>query len=144
MQQEDLTDYLRIAATRNAGLIKGLSADAVKRVQETVTTALINGTPVRQLQGQLTEQLRISDRRAQLIAQDQMAKLNSDLNRIRHEQAGISEYIWTTAHDERVRPLHRSLDGKKYRYGESTGAEGGAAPGQPVRCRCVAVAVVQF
>lgn len=142
--QEDLGDYLRLAATRNAGLIKGLGTDAVKRVQETVTTALINGTPVKQLQAELTKQLRISDRRAQLIAQDQMAKLNADLNRIRHEQAGVVEYKWVTSRDERVRERHRALEGKIYKYGEPTGAEGGLAPGQPVRCRCIARGIVQF
>lgn len=142
--QEDLTDYLRLASTRNAGLIKGLGQDAVKRVQETVTSALINGTPVRELQAKLTEQLRISDRRAQLIAQDQMAKLNADLNRIRHEQAGVSEYQWMTSHDERVRERHRGLDGKTYKYGQSTGAEDGLPPGQPIRCRCIARGIVQF
>lgn len=142
--QEDLGDYLRLASTRNAGLIKGLANDAVKRVQETVTTALINGTSVKQLQAELTKQLRISDRRAQLIAQDQMAKLNADLNRIRHEQAGVVEYQWMTSRDERVRERHRPLEGKVYKYGESTGAEDGLAPGQPVRCRCIARGIVVF
>lgn len=142
--QEDLGEYLRSAGMRNAGLIKGLGADAVKRVQETVSTALISGTPARELQARLTEQLRISDRRAQLIAQDQLSKLNSDMNRIRHEQAGITEYQWSTSKDERVRERHRALEGKTYKYGKPTGAEGGLPPGQPIRCRCVALAVVQF
>lgn len=142
--EEDLTDYLRAAGMRNAGLIKGLGADAVKRVQETVSTALISGTSSRELQARLTEQLRISDRRAQLIAQDQLAKLNADLNRIRHEQAGVVEYQWLTSRDERVRERHRALEGKVYKYGEATGAEGGLPPGQPIRCRCVARGIVQF
>lgn len=144
VRQEDLTEYLRTASLRNAGLIKNLGDDAVRRVQQTVTTALINGRPVKQLQAELTEQLRISDRRAQLIAQDQMAKLNSDLNRIRHQQAGITQYRWLTSRDERVRARHRDLEGKVYKYGEPTGAEGGLPPGQPIRCRCVAVGIVEF
>lgn len=144
VRQEDLTDYLKAAGLRNAGLIKNLSSDAVQRVQQTVTSAMINGTPTRKLQALLTEQLRISDRRAQLIAVDQMAKLNSDMNRIRHEQAGVQEYTWLTSRDERVRPRHRALDGNVYRYGQATGAEGGLPPGQPIRCRCVARAIVQF
>ena len=142
--EEDLTDYLRAAGMRNAGLIKGLGADAVKRVQETVSTALISGTSSRELQARLTEQLRISDRRAQLIAQDQLSKLNADLNRIRHEQAGVTEYQWATSRDERVRERHRALEGKVYKYGERTGAEDGLPPGQPIRCRCVARGIVDF
>lgn len=142
--QEDLGEFLQNAGLRNAGLIKNLSADAVQRVQHTVTDALIKGTPVRDLQAKLTEQLRISDRRAQLIAQDQMNKLNADLNRIRHQQAGINEYQWMTSHDERVRERHKHLDGKTYQYGKPTPAEDGLPPGQPIRCRCIARAIVQF
>lgn len=144
VRQEDLADYLEAAALRNAGLIKGLSDDMVKRVQTTVTNSVINGRTAADLRAELTRQFQIEDRRAQLIARDQTAKLNSDLNRIRHQQAGITEYTWRTAADERVRPRHRELEGKVYKYGEPTGAEEGLPPGQPINCRCIAQAIVTF
>jgi SPP1 gp7 family putative phage head morphogenesis protein len=144
VREEDLTGYLENAATRNVGLIRGLSADLVKRFQERVTTALIQGETAKALRKTLTEEFGIADRRAQLVAADQIAKLNSDMNRIRHEQAGVTSYKWMTSRDERVRPLHRELEGKVYTYGEETGAEGGLPPGQPIRCRCIARGIVQF
>lgn len=144
VRNEDLAEYLRTSATRNAALIKGLADETVKRVQQVVTTAVINGQPATVLRKTLTEQFQIADRRAQLIARDQISKLTSDLNRIRHEQAGITTYTWRTSADERVRPRHRALEGKVYKYGEATGAEGGLPPGQPIRCRCVAAAIVEF
>lgn len=144
VREEDLAGYLETAATRNVGLIRGLSADLVKRIQERVTTALIQGVTSKALRKTLTEEFGIADRRAQLIAQDQIEKLNSDMNRIRHEQAGVTSYRWMTSRDERVRPLHQKLEGKVYKYGEPTGAEGGLPPGQPIRCRCVARGIVQF
>ena len=144
VREEDLAAYLETATTRNVGLIRGLSADLVKRIQDRVTTALIQGQSAKALRKTLTEEFGIADRRAQLIAQDQLAKLNSDLNRIRHEQAGVTSYKWMTSRDERVRPLHQSLEGKVYKYGEPTGAEQGLPPGQPIRCRCVARGIVQF
>jgi SPP1 gp7 family putative phage head morphogenesis protein len=140
----DMNDYLRLAAARNAGLIKNLSEDAAQRVSRTVIDAAINGTSNAALQETLTQQFGIVDNRARLIADDQMAKLNSDLNRQRHTQAGITEYTWRTSRDERVRALHRSLDGRVYRYDEPTGAENGERPGQPIRCRCIAQALVTF
>jgi SPP1 gp7 family putative phage head morphogenesis protein len=144
VREEDLETYLENAATRNVGLIRNLAQDVVQRVQRTVTTALISGTPVKTLRTQLTEQFGFTDRRAKLIARDQIAKLNSDLNRERHTQAGVTSYTWMTAADERVRPLHRSLDGKVYEYGKPTGAEQGLPPGQPINCRCVARGIVEF
>ena len=144
VKSEDLDDLLRTAATRNAGLIRSLGDNAVQRVQQTVTTALLSGTPVSELKKQIAADFGVSDSRAKLIARDQMAKLNSDMNRFRHEQAGIEKYTWRTSQDERVRERHQRLDGRIYAYGEPTGAEGGLPPGQPVQCRCIAQAIVEF
>lgn len=144
VRQGDLSDYLAAAALRNASLIKGLSDDTVKRVQTTVTNAVINGRSAADLRKELTKQFHFSDSRARLIARDQIAKTNSDLNRLRHQQAGVTSYRWATSADERVRPRHRELDGKVYKYGEPTGAEEGLPPGQPIACRCVAIGIVTF
>lgn len=144
VREEDLADFLRIVGARNAGLIKGLADDVAKRIQTAVTSAVLNGTPARALAAEITRQFGIADRRAQLIARDQISKLTSDLNRQRHQQAGITEYVWRTAADERVRERHRALEGKVYAYGQPTGAEEGLPPGQPIACRCVAQAVVKF
>lgn len=144
VRQEDLEEYLQTAVARNTGLIKSLSEDMVKRVEQAVIANELNGRSVKELKRVLVEEFGIVDRRAQLIARDQTAKLNSDLNKIRQQQAGINDYKWMTSGDERVRKLHKSLDGKEYEWGEYTGAEGGLPPGQPVQCRCIARAVVKF
>lgn len=144
VREEDLEAYLEQAALRNAGLIRSLGDDLVKAVQTETTTALINGESVSKLQARIRERLAISDRRAKLIARDQTSKLTSDLNRKRHEEAGVDSYIWRTSKDERVRPRHARLEGTKYQYGEPTGAEEGLPPGQPIQCRCVAQAIVEF
>lgn len=142
--EEDLDAYLEAAALRNASLIRGMAEDILKRVATETTNALINGESVAELQKRLKKQLDIGDSRARLIARDQTGKLTADLNRIRHEQAGIDEYIWRTSADERVRPRHRDLEGKQYEYGEPTGAEDGLPPGQPIQCRCIAQGIVRF
>lgn len=144
VRQEDLGDHLRLAATRNSALIKSLAQDTVKRVELAVVENLIAGNSAETLRKQLVKDFGIADSRAKLIASNEMSSLNADLNRIRHEQAGITEYRWTTSRDERVRERHKALEGKVYRYGEATGAEGGLPPGKPIRCRCIARAVVQF
>ncbi|QJD54299.1 putative head morphogenesis protein [Aminobacter phage Erebus] len=144
VRQDDLATYLELAATRNAGLIKGLSELVVGRVQQTVMTAVLNGIPAKDLRVQLANDFGFADARAKLIARDQTAKLTSDLNRFRHTQAGITHYVWRTSQDERVRPRHRHLDGLAYEYGKPTGAENGLPPGQPIQCRCIAQAIVNF
>lgn len=144
VRDEQLDDYLKLAAARNASLITGLTDDTIKKIEQTVLTNFAQGNSVKTLKKALTEQFGMSQNRANLIAFDQTAKLNSDLNKIRQQQAGINEYDWSTSHNERVRPLHRSLDGKRYKYDEPTGAEGGLPPGQPIRCHCIALGVIHF
>lgn len=141
---EDLQDYLDRAALRNAGLIKGMTDDLVKNIQLVTTTALVNGETAGQLQKKLKKQFELSDARARLIARDQTSKLNAELNKIRQQQAGVDKYTWRTSRDERVRERHRKLNGKVYKYGETTGAEEGQEPGQPIQCRCIAQGVIEF
>ena len=144
VRDEDLTEYLQAAVARNTSLIQSLSDDVVKRIEQAVYTNSIAGNSVATLRKELQKQFGITDRRANLIARDQTSKFNSDLNKIRQQQAGVTSYTWSTAHDERVRPLHKKLDGNTYKWGEPTGAEDGLPPGQPINCRCVARGIVEF
>lgn len=144
VRQEDLEDAIQAAIARNVSLIRNLSDDVVKRIEQTVIENSLAGNSVKTLKGKLVEQFGIGDRRAKLIARDQMSKFSTDLDELRQTQAGISEYDWATSHDERVRPRHRGLDGLRYKWGKPTGAEGGLPPGKPVLCRCRARAVVEF
>lgn len=141
VQDEDLADYLRTASTRSAGLITGLADDTVKRIANTVTTAVINGTPVKTLRKTLVADFGIADRRAQLIARDQMSTVNSDLNSFRQQQAGLKAYTYITSHDERVREKHRALDGKKFTWSKPPPS---GHPGTEVLCRCIARGLVEF
>jgi SPP1 gp7 family putative phage head morphogenesis protein len=142
--ENDLEGFMEAVSLRNASLIQGFADDILKRVATQTATSLIAGESAATLQAKLKRQLEISDARAWLIARDQTAKLTADLNRKRHEDAGIDSYIWRTSQDERVRPRHAALEGKRYKYGEPTGAEEGLPPGQPIQCRCVAQAIVEF
>lgn len=144
VSQEDLAEYLTTAAARNASLIKSLGDDAVKRVEQATYQAILQGQTAAQLRKRMTEEFGVLDSRAKLIARDQVSKLTSDLNRRRHEQAGVTSYVWMSSRDERVRERHRALDGKEYKYGEPTGAEQGLPPGQPIQCRCVARGIVEI
>lgn len=149
VRDEDLEKYLRDAVARNVSLISGLTDDLAKRIEQEVYAAKINGKSVKDLRKGLVKQFGFAAKRADLVAADQMGSINSDLNRIRQTQAGVTTYTWMTSRDERVRNgtpprNHVVLDGKVYKWGEPTGAEGGLAPGQPIRCRCVPVGQVEF
>ena len=80
---------------------------------------------------------------AKLIASDQSNKLGTTLNHILQKDAGIERYRWSTSVDEKVRKRHHDINGTIYKWGEYTGAEDGLAPGLPIRCRCVAIPIIE-
>lgn len=144
VRKEDLGEWMTATMSRNASLIKNLADDAVARAQRAVADTVLRGQTQRELRARISQELRVLDRRAKIIARDQTAKAVSDLNAIRHQQAGITHYVWSTSMDERVRPLHRRLNGQEFAYASRGPAEGGGHPGQPIMCRCTARAVVKF
>ena len=136
-------DDIKIAMIeRNASLITNIAEDTRQKIVQSVINASVNKKSVSELKADIEQILGTQAARADLIAQDQTIKLVADLNRYRQEQAGIKRYRWVSKQDNRVRPLHQRLNGKIYEWGKPTGAEHGLPPGQPIRCRCRAKAVL--
>lgn len=139
VRDEDLDDILRDRVSQNVALIKSMHQTLLGDVERMVYEAKMQGKSHKDLKSELVDRFGIANRKAALIARDQMASLNSDFNQIRQEQAGIEKYEWHTSEDERVRKgkrphNHRVLNGKVYKWGEKTGAEQGLPPGKPINC----------
>lgn len=132
-----IDDQVELFVSRNVRLITDMSEEYRARAEAEILKEIGQETDA-PLAERLEKALNVSRSRAALIAADQIQKLNSQLAAEKAQAAGAEKYRWVTSKDERVRPLHRDLDGEIYFYGGRTGAEGGAAPGIPVRCRCVA------
>jgi SPP1 gp7 family putative phage head morphogenesis protein len=108
-------------------------------VAEVVETAHRQGVRVEVLANDLVERFNVSNSRAQLIARDQVLSLNAQIVRSKQRNAGVTQYVWTTSRDERVRPEHQDLDGTTQSWDVPT-SEG--FPGDAVMCRCSARAVI--
>lgn len=80
--------------------------------------------------------------RYEIIARDQVVSLRSQLDRVRQQEAGIDRYKRKDMDDVRVRPRHSAIDGKIYAWSE-TPAHGEGHPGEPVLCRCIALAIIE-
>ena len=65
------------------------------------------------------------------LTRDQTSKAVGNLNHIRQTDAGLTEYIWRTSMDERVRSSHRVLRGRRFKW-SSPPPEG--HPGHPIQC----------
>jgi SPP1 gp7 family putative phage head morphogenesis protein len=140
----DLADALSLAAARNAGLIRDLAEAQVNRVSRATMDALARGKTVKQFTADLTREFSFGDKRAALIARNEIGSLNAEMTKLRQEQAGITKYRWSSSQDERTRPLHASLDGTVHEWAKPGPAEDGGHPGSPINCRCVGIGLVEI
>jgi SPP1 gp7 family putative phage head morphogenesis protein len=112
-------------------------ADNVRKVMDDPEAHLLR---VEELKQKLLDLGDVSKSRAELIARDQTLKLAGQINKSRQTRAGVTEYVWSTSGDERVRPEHAALDGRTFSWDDPVGGE--APPGSSFQCRCVAVPVI--
>lgn len=138
----------------NVRLIKNITDDQSRSVETVLRRTLRTGRRAEDIESEIQGSLGVSESRARLIARDQILKLNGELTQLRHREAGVEEYLWSTSRDERVRgnPLapdssgdHFHLEGKKFRWDsppivDSKGRR--AHPGEDFQCRCVAIPVI--
>ena len=89
----------------------------------------------------MREQNRLTKVRLDLIAEDQTGKLGGLLDELRQRAAGFTHFAWTSLMDGRGRPLHRVMHGNIYAW-DALPDEG--RPGDPIRRRCQAAAVINF
>ncbi len=134
-----LKDHLDAWIGANVGLIKSLQDTALSRIHYQVQQGFMQGLRYEVISKNIQEQLGITERRANLIARDQTSKLNGQLTEFRQRDVGVNEYIWNTAHDERVRDSHREKQGKKFSWDNPPADTG--HPGEDYNCRCVALPI---
>jgi SPP1 gp7 family putative phage head morphogenesis protein len=127
----------------NVGLVKSLFGDEKKKLGKILREG--EGRRYESLAKDIEARLDVTQRKAEFLAIDQTLKLNADITRARMGAAGITEYVWTTAGDERVRPTHEELDGETFSFDDPpvTNEDGDRNnPGEDYRCRCVAYPVL--
>ncbi len=134
-----LADEEAIFAHENAALIQDIGATAVRRVAALVTDCVRKGTSTSDLRKAVQGELGIAERRAALIAVDQVGKFNGRLTQRRQQAIGITHYRWRGVLDQRERPAHVAREGAKFAW-EDPPSDGN--PGEPIRCRCVAEPVM--
>lgn len=98
------------------------------------------GISLEALTQKILDRADVSESRAELIARDQTQKMNASINKTRQQHAGISQFVWSTSLDERVRDSHAENEGETFDWTNPPAETG--LPGDDVNCRCVAVPVL--
>lgn len=142
-QEISMADYEKIRqiwANQNIELIHSINRRTLESIRYALSENIIRAVDREILVKELTESImhmaEVNEKRAALIACDQVGKLNSQLTQLEQLNQGIEYYIWRTMRDNRVRPTHRAREGERYRW-DTPPTDG--HPGWSYRCRCVAV-----
>lgn len=131
----------------NVALITSVATKQHSEIELLTRQGLASGRNVDDLRADIEDRFGVTRSRAELIARDQTLKAYGDITEARHRSLGISEFIWRTSLDERVRGNpggkypprakqhnHWELEGKRFAYGSAP--FGG--PGRDFQCRCTA------
>jgi SPP1 gp7 family putative phage head morphogenesis protein len=137
---------------QNTDFITNVNQEFLRETQRVITTGFRQGLRAEEISKQLigtgkfqgqVSRFKKAKTRANLIARDQISKLNGKLNEERQKAVGINKFVWVTALDERVRTDHR-LDGEIFNWNSPISKNGrvkpngGLNPGEDINCRCYA------
>lgn len=131
-------DVWRAWSSENFILMKNLSEEYINKINEIVYRGIRSDISVKDIRKEIAglNQKMFGPRkdgkqsRAELIARDQVGKLNGQITKKRMQEAGLDLYEWITAFDERVRgrpggkypnaiPSHWEMEGKICQWGNN-------------------------
>jgi SPP1 gp7 family putative phage head morphogenesis protein len=123
--------------TDNINLIKSIPAELLPEVEDEYRGIITDkGFDQKEILDMLTRRFSVATNRATLIATDQVGKTIGALDRTRQTQAKVTHFVWRTSEDSAVRSSHAVLDGRVFTWSSPPSI---GIPGQPIRCRCVAL-----
>lgn len=117
---------------QNVSLIKSIPQQYFERVEQGLMRDVQAGKSTKEITENISNIYNVSKSRAALIARDQTAKFNSNLNMVRQKSVGVTKYMWSTSMDERVRPSHAENEGKIFSWDDPPSETGN--PGDDINC----------
>ncbi len=132
--------------------ITDFADEEIPRLRDKIQDHVMSGGRKEDIVKTLQASFGITKRKAHFLARQETNLLMAKFKESRYADAGIHEYQWrcvTGSPKHPVRPAHKSLDGKVFRFDSPPAT---TAPGEPQRrnnpgedfnCRCTAVPVVR-
>lgn len=145
------SEVMKALLFENVSLIKSIPDEYFKQITGAVARSIESGTGLKELSKELMTFGAKSQRRADLIAQDQTRKAYNSINLRNFEECGIKKFRWMHSGGSREpREYHMNvLNGQVFDLDTGAPNEDGKKPdfiypGQLPYCRCIMQAVLDF
>lgn len=145
----ELTDEMKAMLAReytyNMNLsINGWIEESIIRLRKKVQKNAFSGYRSEKLVKSIEHDYQVSHSKAKFLARQETSLLMSEFREQRYKSVGVNEYRWSTSGDQRVRPMHKALNGKIFTWDnppivDEKGRR--AHPGQDWGCRCIAIPI---
>jgi uncharacterized protein with gpF-like domain len=155
---QNVMNTLQAAQSYNNTLIRGIHQDAHEKIYSAVMLSLTSSSPEQQGQSGIENALRemglFTEKRIQLIAEDQTSKLYSSLSDERMLQNKVDEFEWMhSSAGKEPRASHVRMDGhiftlndpRMWEVGGEFGLKKGdlGPPGWAIKCRCTKKPIIR-
>lgn len=139
----------------NVLAIKSMPTNTLGNLQEIILNGYKSGKSITQIREEIQDEYNMEKRRAELLARDQVATLNSQVTKMQQTDAGVKKYKWSSSRDSRVRDSHADFDGKIFSWDDPPEGyymtKNGIVytgrcchPGEDFACRCCAIPVFDY
>ena len=142
ISEEGLQPMLTSSVNDNVSLIKSIPDEYFKKLNTIVSQGTMRGKSSGGIIKDILALGKSTKKRAKLIARDQTQKVNAAITQGRQTNLGVTEYIWRTSSDERVRESHKAHNGKRFKWNDPPKDTG--HPGEDIQCRCIAEPVIEL
>ena len=144
MASEGLEDFVKVSVNKNVNLIGNLSEDYLKQIEVIVNNGVASGARYSTIEKQILGKVGTANsklaNRIKTIATNEIQTINAQMNLRRSASLGITQGIYRSSEDERVRPCHAELNGFQYELKKgawSVTCQKYIQPGATdINCRC--------
>lgn len=147
---EGLEDFMALSINKNVSLIKSLPEEYLKQVETIVNNGLVSGARYSTIEKEIISKTGANSKlanRIKTIARNEVSTINSQLTLRRSKSLGITEGIYKSSQDERVRTCHAELDGVRYELKKGAWSKSCQKFIQPgitdINCRCTYSPIIE-
>ena len=129
---ENLENITSTFITHNVQLIRSVETRYFNDLNQTLYNGFSEGLRWEEIAETIQDRYGVSEWNAERVARDQINKLNGQLTEERQTELGVTQYVWRTSLDDRVRATHEAHEGQTFEWEDAPASTG--HPGEDILC----------